>query len=507
MSLNIFAMAHKILSVLATSLLVARSAAQLEYALDFSTGFNSSFVLTPSQIELASLDEALVESIQNVVNFDRSQLAFGGPAEDDFYSLPPLTNTTGPLQPGQILKVQTTTDPTAYAIPPNTALSRIIYTTTNFNGTVIPTSGFILWPYLPRQFPSGNQTRHQNCTTPKKAPLVVWTHGTSGFFQTQGPSAHRGLWYDDAAPFTLAKAGYAVFAPDYAGLGISKSWDGSEIPHQYHLQTATAGDTLYGVRAALQAFHDKLGSDFVVIGHSQGGGVAWAVAEALARPNNPFADLSDGFKGSVAVSPSTTVLDASSPLFFLLPSIGQMLHSVFPSFQLEDWLTPLGAARLRLAREIEASTTVFQQLYLSSNDVVRQDWNDSWYADAFARLGDAARKDFQGPLLVIQGSTDTFVPYDLTHAGVKDTWALHPDHDLEFLVAAGVSHVPVLFATSHLWLQWIEDRLSGKPLAQRGNVRTDIESLLPIEQYQHSRASSYLWANLPGYMYQVPLPV
>lgn len=497
-------MISKVILTVAASLFVSRSAAQLDNAHEYSTGFNSSFTLTPSQIESAQLNAALAESIQVVMNFDRSQLAFGGPAEDEFYNLPPLTNATGPLQPGQLLKVQAVTDTTAYAIPPHTALSRIMYTTTNFNGTVIPATGFILWPYTPRIFPHGSNSREGDPAI-NKAPLVVWTHGTSGFFQPQAPSAHRGLWYDDAAPFTLAKAGYAVFAPDFAGLGVSTSWDGSRIPHQYHMSPATAGDTLYGVRAALAAFPDKLTSDFVVIGHSQGGGVAWAVAEAFAYPGHPFTDLSDGFKGSVAVSPTTKAL--TGPPAFMLPTIGQMLQSVFPSFEIEDWFTPLGAARLRLVEEVQGSVTVFQQLFFTDDDLVRPDFNESWYPGSFSKLGDASRRDFQGPLLVVQGTTDTYVPYEVTRESVEATWALYPDNDLEFLVADGVSHVPVLFATSHLWLQWIEDRLSGQPLGQKGAVRTDVESFLPVEQYQTSRASTYLWANLPEYSYQIPLAV
>lgn len=495
-------MSKTILAVAASSLF-SRSVAQLDHALEFSTGFNSSFALTPSQVELGQLDADLVDSIQNIINFDRSQLAFGGPAEDDFYNLPHLTNTTGPFLPGQVLKVQTVTDPTAYAIPPNTALSRIMYTTTNFNGTVIPTSGFILWPYTPRRFPKERYSQEPDIA--QKAPLVVWAHGTSGFFQAQAPSAHRGLWYDDAAPFTLAKAGYAVFAPDFAGLGIDTSWGGRHIPHQYSVSPATAGDMLYGVRAVLETFPDKLSSDFVTIGHSQGGGAAWAVAEAFAYPDHPFTDLSAGYKGSVAVSPSTDAL--TGPIGFMLPTIGQMLQSLFPSFEIEDWLTSLGAARLKLAEGVQGSTSVFQQLFLLSNETARPDWDQSWYADAFSALGNAGRRDFKGPLLVVQGDTDTYVPYDVTHKTVEDTWQSYPENDLEFLVAPGVSHIPALFATNHLWLQWIEDRLSGKPLAKTGSVRTDIQNFLPVNQYQSIRTSSYLWANLPGYTYQVPLAV
>lgn len=108
------------------------------------------------------------------------------------------------LQPGQILKVQAITNPMAYSLPSNTALSRILYTTTNFNGTVIPTSGFILWPYTPRKLDLDHSSES------RAAAVVIWAHGTSGFFGPQSPSAHRGLWYDYSAPLALVQAGYAV---------------------------------------------------------------------------------------------------------------------------------------------------------------------------------------------------------------------------------------------------------------------------------------------------------
>ncbi|KAK3314487.1 Alpha/Beta hydrolase protein [Apodospora peruviana] len=470
---------------------LATSQAPLPAAV-YRADFNSSFKLTPSQIQTAQLDNVLVETIENIVNADRSQFAFGGPRQDDFYTIPPLTNTTGPLKPGQLLKVQPFTDPRAYAIPPNTALSRIMYTTTNFNGTVIPTSGFIFWPFIPRN-------------SRKKAPVVVWAHGTSGFFGQQAPSAHRSLWYDHKAPFTLVLAGYAVFAPDYAGLGVSASWDGSPIPHQYHASPATAHDALYGLRAALKAFPDTLGVDFIVMGHSQGGAAAWAVAEALALEPQEFADLSPGYNGAIAASPTTRVFEGLTS--YILPSVGQMLHSIFPSFQPTDWLTDLGAAQLQLAREIEGGIGVLTQLMMTGNNTVRQDYNKTWYADAFARLGDAGRKDFKGPLLVLQGDQDPLVWYNVTMKTVEETCKRFPHRDLEVVVAKGVGHTPVLDATRPLWLRWIEDRFDGKPLAGKGGMRTELMSFLPVERYMRTGNSVPLWAGLPEFGYLATLSV
>ncbi|KFA70631.1 hypothetical protein S40285_08863 [Stachybotrys chlorohalonatus IBT 40285] len=467
-----------------------------------STGFNSSFTLTPAQIAAAQLDDALVQRIQTIVNFDRTQLASGGPREDDFYRLPPLANNTGLLAPGLLLKLQAFTDSTAYALPPSTALSRILYTTRNFNGTVIPTSGFVLWPFTPRRSPAACA----NATDAGKVPVVVWTHGTSGFFASQAPSAHRGLWYSYSAPFALVQAGYAVFAPDYAGLGVATSWDGSEIPHQYHASPATARDALYGLRAARQAFPLQLSTKFVAMGHSQGGGAAWSVSEALASDEDEFADLVAGFRGAVAVSPTTDVFSGSIE-FFMLPTFGVMLHSIFPSFKLEDWLTPLGAARTRLAREIDGGISVLVELHTSSGATWRSDWNESWYGDAFATLGNAGHRDFRGPLLVVQGTEDVRVQYNVTSRTVRDMWRLQPQRDLEFLVAQGVGHNPVLEATQHVWTQWIHDRLEARPLQRPGSVRTELDSFVPADQYLSVGNSFLLWAGLPEFSYEVALSV
>ncbi|CAH0031652.1 unnamed protein product [Clonostachys rhizophaga] len=462
-----------------------------------NTGFNSSFILTEAQIKAGDLSDTLVQNVQNVMNFDRTQMAFGGPNEDDFYTLPALTNSTI-LKPGQVLKVERITDPSAYAIPANTGLSRIMYTTINFNGTVIPTSGFILWPYAARTF-------GQALNEKAKAPIVVWAHGTSGFFGPQAPSAHRSLWYDNSGPFALAEAGYAVFAPDFAGLGIGKTWDGSEIPHQYHATPATAHDAVYGLRAALETFPESLDNNWVAMGHSEGGGVAWAVAEVLHYEESEFADLITGYKGVVAASPTTRVL--TGPGYFMAPTVAQMLKSIFPSFEFSDWMTPIGVARLNLIKEIQGGIGVFTQVLANSTENVKTDFKETWYVDAFSKLGDAGHKDFKGPILVLQGTADTYVPYDVTLATVEEAWTNYPNNDLNLLAASGVGHVPILRATRQFWQKWIDERIEGKPLPQKGGVRTDVAPLRQDEQYTKIINSFPLWAGLPQFGYEVVLPV
>ncbi|KAI1076894.1 putative secretory lipase [Whalleya microplaca] len=486
------------------SALQAAVAATLMYTrvspvIEQSTGFNSTFALSPSQIKSANLTSPLVDNINTVVNFDRSQLANGGPAEDNFYDLPPLPDTSEGLKPGTLLKVQPFTRTAPFALPPNTALSRILYTTTNINGTVLPTSGFILWPFTPKQFQHASSTDQEGT----KAPVVVWTHGTEGWFASHAPSTHRALWYGDAGPFALALAGYAVVGPDYAGLGVSKTWDGRDIPHQYLVSPTAAHDALHAMRAALAAFPDKLDPRFVVMGHSQGGGAAWAAAEVLASEADAYADLVPGFLGAVAVSPTTSVFSVRPE--FILPWGGLMLDSVFPAFDLGDWLTPLGVARARLLREVGGGIGVSTQLFLSGEPMYKEDYADTWYADAYARIANAGRKPFRGPLLVLLGSDDIYIPEDDTAATVRATCDVNPGGDLEFFVVNGTTHVPTLTASRQIFLKWIEDRFERRALTKTGCVRTDLASFLPHERYQHTGNSFPQWAGASEYSYQVPL--
>jgi len=140
------------------------------------------------------------------LNFERSNWAFSSIALDDFYTNIPSNAST--LPPGSIVKVQTFTNTTTYTLPPNVALSRIVYTTQNLQNETVPTSVFVLWPFLP--FSSVEYSGLSNPVdgvNSSKFPVVGWAHGTSGIFGECGPSHIRNLWYQYSAPFTAAWRG------------------------------------------------------------------------------------------------------------------------------------------------------------------------------------------------------------------------------------------------------------------------------------------------------------
>jgi pimeloyl-ACP methyl ester carboxylesterase len=467
--------------------------AQLPVAKPFSTSFNSSFELSEAQIQAASLDPTSVNSINTILNFERSRLANGGPRQDDFYTLPPRPK--GTLKPGQVLKIQKVTDPTPFSIASGSSLSRILYTTRDANGTVLPASAYILWPYIPRQYGSSAKG---------KAAAVLWAHGTSGYFADAAPSAYRNLYYESVVPLALAEAGYAIIAPDYAGLGVSKDWDGNIIPHQYFAVPAGAQDTLYAMQAAITAFDDRLTGKFAIAGHSQGGSIAWATAELLATPSRlaEFKDLIKNYVGTISFAPVTKVWIGP---FFAKIMVAFRLSSIYPDFKLEDWLKPLGLDRVKLLEEIQGSTGLVPYLLSSApeEDIIRPTWyNSSYHARAFEELADLGNKPLRGPLLVVQGTNDWAVMENDTTAAVANVCGLKNSPDLEYYRIKGFGHTPTIAATRSLWQRWLEDRFNGK-VASKGCKTTDIDGWLGDEAHFTASNGFFQWAGAPEFLYQV----
>ena len=63
-------------------------------------------------------------------------------ADLDFYKAP--SNFSSTLPEGSILQVEYATNLSVYTVPSGLTMSRIIYTTADLNGTIIPTSAYIL---------------------------------------------------------------------------------------------------------------------------------------------------------------------------------------------------------------------------------------------------------------------------------------------------------------------------------------------------------------------------
>lgn len=426
--------------------------------------FNSSASISPSQQQAAGINATLAANVVLGLNFERSNFANGSVASEGFYTVPP---ESARASPGTLLKVQLDANTLAYTLPPNTAISRIMFQSESLNGTAVPVSAYILWPYLPRSQADG-------------FPVVAWAHGASGGFGNCAPSHYRNLLYQFAAPLELALQGYVVVAPDYVGLGVTQDARGDPLVHPFFGSPSHANDLFYAVQAARTAF-DNLSKDFVVMGHSQGGGAAWAAAQRQAE--KPV----EGYLGTIAGSPVTDYIAQVNILGInsearLASIITRTLSNLYSGFDASTIMSTAGLQRLSLIAEIQGCYSAGLELFADSG-LVQNNWTGSSYAQAYRDLTNPSGKVFAGPMLVLQGENDSAVPVSVTTTAVDETCRLYPNSTLEYATFAGVDHVPVLFASQYLWLDWIEARFAGTGVVQ-GCQRKGYNSARPYESYQ-----------------------
>jgi pimeloyl-ACP methyl ester carboxylesterase len=410
--------------------------------------FNSNYILTAEERSLANLSVSEVQNVQVALNFERSNWATGSVFKDPFYSDLPSNSTTA--KPGSLIKVEVTTNTTLYTLAPATALSRIIFMSETVNGTAVPASAYVLWPYLPRSFDN------------KTIPVIGWAHGNSGVYAECAPSHIRNLWYQFSAPYTMALAGYAVVGIDFAGLGVHTSASGENITFQAGVNAAGANDLFYAVKAAQMAF-SQLSRSFVVVGHSLGGGAAWGAAERQAvRPVK-------GYLGAVAGSPitnATALALATQAVMYEGFLFAESVRSVFPSFDVSVMATAAGKGYVQLTKKLQACNSVILELLnaavASGSALSPANWPSDPTVQAWTRIASSGGKNIAGPLLVLQGLADTTVPEIVTTAAVEATRTVYPNASIEYLRFDGVDHVPAMYASQRIWLDWVADRFLGK---------------------------------------------
>ncbi|KAF2464809.1 prolyl aminopeptidase-like protein [Lindgomyces ingoldianus] len=405
--------------------------------------------------------EASVPAItQQALQWEKDQWTSGSVFEDSFYTAPSNSSNAAP---GTLLKVEQTTNTSCYALPPATALSRIIYQSQTLNGTLVPVSAYILWPFSPRASSDGYQ-------------VVAWSHGTSGIGPDTAPSHQINLWQHYLGPFNLALQGYVVVATDYAGLGVSKTDSGEPIVHEYLTSPSQANDVFYSVQAAREAF-PELGKQFVVIGHSQGGGSAWAAAQRQAiKP-------ADGYLGAVAVSPVTSVLKEEEPIrSFLGFGMLSAITAYFPEFNLSDVLTTEGLERHTLVKQLDATATTSLTV-ISDVALFQSNWTQNPYIQRYQTLVLNGGKAIAKPLLVIHGEADPNLNITVTAAAVEETVQKFPDAPLEFIRVPGVTHNAALTSSQRVWMDWISDRFAGKATCSTGG-EMETKAARPLDAYQ-----------------------
>jgi pimeloyl-ACP methyl ester carboxylesterase len=422
---------------------------------------------------------SLPDPVRAALEFDRSQWATGSVHEDTFYS---VDASSASVEAGTLLKLEQTVDTSLFNIPPATALSRFVYQSKTLNGSLVPVSAYILWPHTPRTSPDGYQ-------------IVAWSHATSGTAPECAPSHIKNLWQHFLAPYQIALQGYVVIATDYAGLGVSKNAHGDRIVHQYLACPAHANDVFYSVQAAQSAF-SELSASFVIVGHSQGGGSAWAAAQRQVHTPVP------GYLGAVAISPVTTVLDEPEPIRSIMGvAMASGIESVFPGFERSEMLTTEGLQRKGLAEKLDACmATSLAILTGVPAALTTPNWVENRFVQEYQTLTSTGCKEISGPLLVIHGEADTKLAFSLTAATIQKTAEQFPNAQIEFLQVPGVSHDASLTSTQWIWLDWVAQRFAGVEQAS-GLKERKIKVARPANTYQ---ADSNWWIAPATEFYHTP---
>ncbi|KAF2851733.1 alpha/beta-hydrolase [Plenodomus tracheiphilus IPT5] len=414
-----------------------------------------------------SCDAACQKAYQMALSIDTANFVSPNITAEEFYSTP--ANASG-AQPGDLLRWEDISRDIVnknYTPPAGMSMSRFLYMTEDINRKPIPASAFVLLPY--------------NKPDPNK-PLntVVWTHGTAGQGRHCAPSNNKDLYYEWQGPFSLAAAGYAVIAPDYAGLG-------SDIPQgaMYEAGFLHAADVAYGLIAARKAMGDLLSEGWVVVGHSEGGMTAWRTNERLAMPDQEELLKAGKFLGSVAASPALRPLDlipesirraAGGPIgdavsvFFL-----QSLAGLFPDqFKIEDWATDLVLARIPLVNKgcLISGRALFAGL--SSEQLFR---NTSWLdlpvvVDWQKRYNGIGPHALAAPMLVVQGVTDPLTYANNTEWDFNQTCKSFPESKATLLLYPETDHNVGAQAPQMDYLHWIKERFDGCEVPKGCSIRT-----------------------------------
>ncbi len=357
----------------------------------------------------------------------------------DFYE-PPSPLRRAPA--GTVIRHEDTTD---YEVDGSTlAATRVLYHSRTSAGRDVAASGIILVPQGPP--PEGGW------------PVVVDAHGASGIARDCAPSLMRDLYHGNQM-MRFVEQGYAVVAPDYAGLGT----DGR---HELVNKTAEANDVIAAVRAAHEVRAD-LSPEWVLWGHSQGGGAALAVAE-----RQRLAPL-DGYLGAVVTSPASDLPElarhvATSPgygAFAALLAAGA--NNSDPKVPVERILSPEAFSRVGIADSgcLGVASAAYADL-TGDALVTKAYWNDPHF-NRYLRENSTGGLPVGGPVLLLQGEADTVTPRAVTdevaaslcELGARLDYRTYPglEHDTyPWMVGIDDGAMPDILA-------WTADRFAGMP--------------------------------------------
>ncbi len=334
----------------------------------------------------------IVAAILTAVSMTGSLLA--GPA-----AAAPITT---PSTPGTVLS-QTALP--ASALPSNVARGyRLLYVTQDQSGRPVTSTGAL---YLPAgKAPAGGW------------PVMSWAHGTSGISDACSPSSRPGSYRDFYEPSlsVAMRAGYAVTASDYPGLGSGGRAE--------YLGGRAEGRAVIDMIRAARAVDPSLSRRWVSTGHSQGGHSALWAAQ-LAPHYAPELPL----MGTVAYAPASNLEGVIPMMLPGVPDLGPFngltglvlyildgLDHARPDVDVPSYLTPLGREWLVRARGVCVFNLRTALGSVGPGSLIAKPMTDPRFTAALKDYLGVPAGGYSAPIRIEQGISDTTVPLPLSVA-------------------------------------------------------------------------------------------
>lgn len=371
-----------------------------------------------------------------------------GPAGDAFYT-PPSPLPAG--EAGSVIWARPLEASMTMALPGAARTTLVLYRSPGAAGGMVAVSGTVSIPA--GEAPAGGW------------PVITWTHGTTGLAPICGPSR------DDASgpehPYIadiqrlldrFVRAGYAIVATDYEGLG-------AQGQHPFLQGVPNARNALDMLRAARE-IEPTLGTRFAAMGHSQGGHAdLFTAAEA--------ASYLPGYRlvGNVAFAPGSHVAErlaivrASDRNELALPYVLYVLQSfarLHPEVRLDRILTAQAIAHLPDLMD-GCMTHALTQGYWSTAIAKDQFLRDPELAPllAVAAPNEPGTLRIPVPTLVVQGLGDVTVLPEHTADAVR---GLCGNGSLvEYRTYPGVDHDGSMVSGADHAQAWMAARFAGQP--------------------------------------------
>jgi pimeloyl-ACP methyl ester carboxylesterase len=338
------------------------------------------------------------------------------------------------LSPGTVLLATSATLPPE--LSPLATGKRITYATTAVNGVATTATGLVLTP-----------------KTGKTNRTVVWGHGTTGLADKCAPSASQAVFWPEAraAIAALLARGWTVAAPDYPGLGTPGS-------HPYLIGASEARSMIDSVKAA-RSLDSALTTQYVVDGHSQGGQGALFAGQLA-----PSYDGALVLRGVAAIAPVSNV-DLLAPLIPGTPGQGYLvmalygLNAVDPTFNPNSVLAPPAIQHTSVLQTGCLYEILDAYAPLTAEQLLVNGALPPSVVTKLAANDNPAQEAPSTPILIVQGTADEAVPYDITAGPLLEQLNGY-GQPVEFVPVNGANHDGAVFATVDVVADWIAARFT-----------------------------------------------